>query len=188
MTSYSRPQFAAHPADLGEGGRGARRTFDVGASAPVHRRRFARDGDVEVVVRRGRSDAGLESDRSAIQAERDAREQAERSLAAAQATIRDLQTKLAHAEMALTEIREAAQRAEQRAQQLEALEFGRTTTKAKKAAAAEPVARKPARAPQEVAHTERRNTSAVNVLSGRVVTKFAERQQPVDWWSKPQRK
>src|SRR5215217_3084855 len=77
------------------------------------RRRFVRDGDVPVTVRR--RDPVAEPGRSRLQqaeahvaAETAARTQAERALAEAQA--RDLQTKLGHAELAKDEALEAVRR------------------------------------------------------------------------------
>jgi hypothetical protein len=90
-----------------------------GAAAPTvvpggsHRptRRFVRDG--EVVVSAAQHDAAggtnqLEAARQAAQSQTAAREQAERRLAEAQETIRDLQTQLAHERLARDE---AVQRA-----------------------------------------------------------------------------
>ena len=74
-------------------------------------RRFARDGEVAVSVVHRDAAAGtnrLEAARQALQAQTAGREQAERRLVEAQATIRELQTQLAHARLARDE---AAQRA-----------------------------------------------------------------------------
>src|SRR4051794_8163553 len=77
-----------------------------------HRRRFVRDGDVPVTVRRrdpvaepGRS--RLQQAEAQVAAEAAARTQAERALAEAQVQARDLQTKLGHAELAKNEALEA---------------------------------------------------------------------------------
>lgn len=89
-------------------------------TADHQKRRFVRDGEVPVVVVRGRQDHAGRSDNgttaypgnrveaadAALRLERDARGRAERSLAEAQATIRDLQTKLGHAALAREEFRE----------------------------------------------------------------------------------
>ena len=74
-------------------------------------RRFARDGEVAVSVVHRDAAAGtnrLEAARQALQTQTAGREQAERRLAEAQATIRELQTQLAHARLARDE---AVQRA-----------------------------------------------------------------------------
>ena len=73
-------------------------------------RRFVRDGEVpvEVVHHEGSGTNQLESAREAIRTLTTVREQTERQLAEAQATIRDLQTKLAHERIARDE---AVQRA-----------------------------------------------------------------------------
>jgi len=80
-----------------------------------HRRRFVRDGDVPVTVRRrdpvaepGRS--RLQQAEAQVAAEAAARTQAERALAEAQVQARDLQTKLGHAELAKNEALEAVRR------------------------------------------------------------------------------
>jgi hypothetical protein len=74
----------------------------------MHRpaRRFVRDGEVTVSLTHRDDLAGsnpLQAARQALQAQTQAREQAERQLADAQAMIRDLQTKLAHERMAKDE-------------------------------------------------------------------------------------
>jgi hypothetical protein len=86
-----------------------------GAGGP--RRRFAQDGEVPVTVLHGRRDHPvdapvnrLEAAETAAAAERAAREQADRALAEAQATIHDLQTKLGHASLAQTELQATARR------------------------------------------------------------------------------
>jgi hypothetical protein len=85
--------------------------------AGLQRRRFAQDGEVPVTVLHGRRDHPadapvnrLEAAETVAAAERTAREQAERALAEAQATIHDLQTKLGHASLAQTELQAAARR------------------------------------------------------------------------------
>ena len=83
------------------------------ASSP-HRRRFVRDGEVPVsVIHRDQDDGAntnkLEATRQALREQIEAREQAEHLLQEAQATIRDLQTKLAHEKLARDE---AIQRAD----------------------------------------------------------------------------
>jgi len=77
-------------------------------------RRFVRDGDVQVaVVQRHQEDGAatnkLAAARQALAAQTEARDQAERLLQEAQATIKDLQTKLAHEHMGNDE---SARRAE----------------------------------------------------------------------------
>ena len=98
------------------------------SSSTSHRHRFVQDGEVPVVMvshatgtgslaapgRGGesRSPANRATVNAAdLGAERAGRERAERGLQQAQATIRDLETKLAHAEMARTEAMAAVQAA-----------------------------------------------------------------------------
>ncbi len=100
--------------------------------APTQRRRFVQDGEVPVtVIRRDAPDgfaarqgtgvpmaggaAGptasrLQRAETALAAESAARERAERALNEAQATIRDLQTKLGHADLAKNEVLEQVRR------------------------------------------------------------------------------
>jgi hypothetical protein len=85
--------------------------------ASGQRRRFAQDGEVPVTVVHGRRDHPvdapvnrLEAAETVAAAERTGREQAERALAEAQATIHDLRTKLGHASLAQTELQAAARR------------------------------------------------------------------------------
>ena len=74
--------------------------------SPRPARRFVRDGEVAVSVYQHDAAAGtnqLETARQAAQSEAVARGQAERRLAAAQETIRELQTQLAHERLAKDE-------------------------------------------------------------------------------------
>jgi len=157
--------------------RSMRRTLGVGTPSAGHRRRFAQDGDVPVVVVRGRRDDGREAAESAMQSEREARGQAERSLAAAHATIRDLQTKLAHVEMSQAELRRSVDRLGAERQSLEI------------SLAAEANAHKETEARLEQATADRQELERqLRSLSGR--TPRAGRgpaqgePQPIDWWSK----
>ena len=82
-------------------------TASPGASSP-QRRRFVRDGEVPVsVIHRDQDDGAstnkLDATRQALREQIEAREQAEHLLQEAQATIRDLQTKLAHERLARDE-------------------------------------------------------------------------------------
>jgi hypothetical protein len=88
----------------------------------VQRRRFAVDGDVPVVVLQRRNQGTgvtsapaasppvnrLREVETALKAEQDARQRAERSLTEARAVIHDLQTKIGHANLARDEAVEAA--------------------------------------------------------------------------------
>ena len=105
----------------------------------VHKRRFIQDGDVPVTLvhgltpnRREHADSGaargatatptnrLEIAESALAAEIGNRERAERSLADAQTTIRDLQTKLGHADLAQQEAVAALRREKEKSAELRA--------------------------------------------------------------------
>ena len=97
------------------------------SSADKPRHRFVQDGTVPVtILNRHRSDEadGPPTSRAAVeaalQAERAARERAERSLQEALATVRDLQTKLGHAELARREASGAAEAARAAADSLRA--------------------------------------------------------------------
>jgi hypothetical protein len=90
----------------------------------LHRRRFVQDGDVPVTVLRRDAAPGhdtpataaqptssrLQRTEAALAAETAARAQAERVLAEAQAAIRDLQTKIGHADLAKNEAVDALRR------------------------------------------------------------------------------
>jgi hypothetical protein len=104
----------------------------------LHRRRFVQDGDVPVtVLRRGEpghdtvphrtvapsvppTTSRLQRTEAALAAETSAREKAERQLSDTQMIVRDLQTKIGHAELAKTEAVEALRRERESAVQLRA--------------------------------------------------------------------
>jgi hypothetical protein len=88
-------------------------------NASTHRRRFAQDGDVQFsVVRRDQdpnanrngaaapTSSRLQRTEAALAAETAARDKAERALSDLQATLRDLQTKIGHAELTKHEAQE----------------------------------------------------------------------------------
>ncbi len=98
------------------------------ASGSGHRHRFVQDGEVPVVMvtntnaassptgaaRASETRASRQAPTAAdLNAERGARERTERALQQAQAVIRDLETKLAHAEMARTDAQNAAKTAKE---------------------------------------------------------------------------
>lgn len=110
------PERMDQPSRLGE-------RFNGG----LHRRRFVQDGDIPVTVlrrdqgheapvHRGAAPAAaptssrLQRTEAALAAETAAREKAERSLAEVQSVVRDLQTKIGHAELAKTEAIETLRR------------------------------------------------------------------------------
>ena len=99
----------------------------TGADLAPQRRRFVRDGEVPVtVIHRDQGDASgtnaLEAARQALREQVAAREHAEHLLQEAQATIHDLQTKLAHERLARDE---AVQRVDSEKQVVEqALQSG----------------------------------------------------------------
>jgi hypothetical protein len=93
----------------------------------LHRRRFVQDGDVPVTVLRrdvghevpahrgiaapaAPTSSRLQRTEAALAAETAAREKAERSLAETQSIVRDLQTKIGHAELAKSEAIDTLQR------------------------------------------------------------------------------
>jgi hypothetical protein len=93
----------------------------------LHRRRFVQDGDIPVTVLRrdqghevsayrgvatapAPTSSRLQRTEAALAAETAARERAERSLAETQSIVRDLQTKIGHAELAKNEAIEALHR------------------------------------------------------------------------------
>jgi hypothetical protein len=103
----------------------------------LHRRRFVQDGDIPVTVLRrdqghevsayrgvpstsAPSSSRLQRTEAALAAETAARERAERSLAETQNVVRDLQTKIGHAELAKNEAIEALNRQRESLTQLRA--------------------------------------------------------------------
>ncbi len=92
------------------------------SGAGLHRRRFVQDGDVQVTVLRHKPPSGLtgaaappptnrlQQIEQALAAESFARHRAEQALADTQSVVRDLQTKIGHANLAKTEAVEALQR------------------------------------------------------------------------------
>lgn len=118
--------------------------------SPAQRRRFVQDGEVPVtVIRREATDghaarqggsapsgaaAGAVASRlqraeTALAAEAASRERAERALQEAQATIRDLRTKLGHAELARTEVQEQARREREALAELRAAAHDQATAR-----------------------------------------------------------
>lgn len=83
------------------------RAADAAGAPGRHRHRFVSDGEVPVVVVNSRQDpAALPRPEAAaaLDTEREARRRAERALTAAQASIRELQSKLAQAETKLAHV------------------------------------------------------------------------------------
>ncbi len=183
--------LAPHP-ETNDLERNMRRTLGVGTSSAGHRRRFAKDGEIPAIVLRGRSDDSRAAVEAAVQSEREARSHVERNLTAAQATIRNLQTQLAHMEMSLAELRQLVDRASGERQSLEL------------ALAAEGSARQDAEArlEREIGRRQTlerrvRNFTKPVVPSARLAGERPPRakvapqqteQQPVDWWSKHEKK
>jgi len=194
-----------------------------GSSAPRPRHRFVQDGDVPValVSRQRPQEAdmpdGAPTSRVAIEAalhqERAARERAERSLQEALATVRDLQTKLGHAELAQREASETAQAARDAADALQAahqerearwhedLTAGRPARAVVEVALTEAVsARKPAKQTRRTASvaapaaavqgtaTKPAKAPVKNAPKGTRKASSTPRErepQPVKWWLKP---
>lgn len=99
------------------------------SGADRSKRGVAQDGKVDVVVVHGRRTHGqhgpdtgwpggtsamnrVEAAEASLKAEREARERIERELGDAQATVRELQTRLGHTTLAIDEAREAAQQSQ----------------------------------------------------------------------------
>ncbi len=87
-----------------------------------HKRRFVSEGEVPVTVLPPTGRRTSSEDTERLEAERHAREAAERALAEAQTTIRDLQTRLAHAEIAAREAQASAAAERRRAEDAAAAE------------------------------------------------------------------
>jgi hypothetical protein len=135
-----------------------------GGQGTAHRKRFVRDGEVQVEILHARPEsaarhaAELAELNEKLLGERDARQQAERALAEARATIQSLRTHLAHAEMAL------AERVAQAVVPVEPVAPPETTPPEKKARETK------SRAPAKAAKAKR--------------AKAPEREpKPVKWWT-----
>ena len=170
------------------------------------RRRFARDGDVTVVVAQPGIGVGtahrasatavppvnrLANAEAALAAEQAARQRADRALAEAQSAIKRLQTQLAHAEMTGREAIEAAQRAEGDRQALTvALEAERAARLAAEEALRGTLNQSPARprSPARVladageATPGKRPRGRPRRVPGQAPPKRQPNQKPVKWW------
>lgn len=168
----------------------------------MHRpkRRFVADGEVPVTVlpSSGRRHEAEEAGR--LDAERQAREAAERALHEAQATIRDLQTRLRHAEMALSEVKattgaERARADQAEASQREAEASLRDTEVSLREAEARLAKQQAMTAKQQVTTVKqaanpetKRQTKPEPVTRRTVVRKAAPKRvdaKPVKWWLNP---
>jgi hypothetical protein len=165
------------------------------------KRRFVSDGEVPVVVVQARREFGnrttapaitspvnrLDAAQAALAAEREAREAAERSLAEAQAVIRELQTKLGHASLAREELRAAAQRADAARQAAEtALAAERDARVAaedavKAASGNQDAAERRVREPRPARTTAVRGRPARKIPA----TELEDEPEPVQWWLLP---
>ena len=168
--------------------RNMRRTLGVGPATVGHRRRFAQDGDVPVVVVRGRRDENREATEAALQAEREARGALERTLATAQASNRDLQTKLAHMEMSQSELRQSFGRVSDEKQTLQVSLADETSARMEAEARLEKrvVQRRAVDCPGGgVSNPSALPAQLPNAPPPRAASALSQgKQQPVDWWSK----
>jgi hypothetical protein len=136
-----------------------------------HRHRFVSDGEVPVVVMPSRTDqpVGSRADAAAaaLQAEREARQQAERALNAAQATIRDLQGKVAQLQTTLAH-----------------LTLARDETAAALQQAQEQLAVQAAAPPPAAPAVRRRGRPPKARPDNAVAVARAQTAKPVKWWVK----
>lgn len=156
----------------------AARTAESAAFAGRHRHRFVSDGEVPVVMVQSRPDqpaaSRLEEATAALASERGMRERAERSLTAAQAAIRDLQTKLAHATLARDEA-------------VAALHTAQEELAAMRAHSPAPMLPEPlsADAAPTTPVTPRRRGRPPKAATAKLPAKPRQRmQKPVKWWVK----
>jgi ClpP class serine protease len=188
-----------------------RRALGLGAASHGHNRRFAKEGEVPVVVLRNRRDGEREAAEATSKAEQDARERAEHALAAARDTIRNLQTKLAHSELALDEAREALGRitSEKRALKAELVDQTNDREDAEDRLRREVADHEAGEQRPRLLHSTagpahslspkrrrvKKSPDATGAIQPQVVrkarpqaTSFEEDQEPVDWWSKHEKK
>jgi hypothetical protein len=210
----------AETPDSGDVESGVRRALGLGSAGQGQKRRFAKDGDVSVTTMRGRREHGAhpadahgttmsaspdrEAAAASLKAERDARERAERSLVAAQASIRDLQTKFGHMTLERDELRAAIRQAEADKLSAEtAMGAERDARKdaddrlqqqtARKALAERPAADAPSVAPAEPIakarpgrprKSEPKAGEAASTVVKRQAKSYTPKQKPVKWWIK----
>ncbi len=150
-------------------------------------RRFVKDGEVPVVVLSGSREHGpdapapvnrLAAAESALDAERAARERAERSLHEALAAVQHLQTQIAHANLAHREALAAEQRAREAAEQARATaeQACAEATTAREALATELEAIKAAPPPEPAPARRARRAQP------KAEAEAADEAQPVKWW------
>jgi ABC-type transporter Mla subunit MlaD len=146
-----------------------RRSLGIGQAShasgqgSMPRKRFVRDGEVQVEILHARPEsatrhaAELAELNDKLLAEREGRQQLERALAEARATIQSLRTHLAHAEMALAE-------------------------RAAQAVAVAPTALPEAKAP-ETKPPEGKARSAAKPARAKAAKAPAREPKPVKWWT-----
>ncbi len=163
---------------------------------PRPKRRFVADGEVPVdVVHRpqppGSAANRAEAAEHALGIEREARERAERALAEAQTKLRDLQTKIGHAELAAAEAHASVAAERQEVAGLRAaLESAEERASVAAEAAEEAIQRLRTAREEMAAERESRRTmraaqpKAVKAARGKQerVTPPAREQRPVKWW------
>lgn len=166
----------------------------AGAQLPPRRHRFVQDGEVPVTVVRARAEHVADLSRvmpaspvnridalqESLAAEQSARAAAERALEEAQATIRTLQTRLSHLELAREEALAQAQQAQAQQAQAQAQAEAAVVAPADSAADAEtvpvpdePVAKPVAKAPK-ISRSKPRKQSKPAVEEAE--------PEPVKWW------
>jgi septal ring factor EnvC (AmiA/AmiB activator) len=160
--------------------------------AGVHRpaRRFVRDGEVAVSVVHRDAAAGsnrLDAARQALEAQTAAREQAERRLGAAQETIRELQTQLAHARLAQDEaVQRAAEAKQANDQALAALQAELQETRQTAEQRQQRLSARPAEDPPAAAKPAQRGMMG-DLLAGLAATAAAETPAPVRRRGRPRK-
>jgi hypothetical protein len=171
------------------------------------KRRFVTDGEVQVdVLHRAPANAispgRIEAAEAALAAEREARERAERSLAETQARLRDLQTKLGHAELASAEaqaaieagrsetasLRSALYESEDRRQRAEAdtAEARRSLEALRAELALQRAPRKPAPVAKRKTPSPAKRSAKAPTSRGKKARQTASGRDPqlVKWWLK----
>ncbi len=193
----SRTPAHAVPLDIGGDEARMRRALGLqGASSshstpqrsdrPRSRHRFVQDGEVPVVVLNSprAPDAGPDAQaaiHAALESERAARIKADQALVEAQATIRSLQAKLAHAELAHAEALAAERRSREHAETaLRDAGATRTRTAGHPEVEAAAQVTKPAR--PMAFKTVRNQLARAAKAKPRAPAAMAREPQPVKWW------
>lgn len=167
----------------------------LGATSPssAHKERLRQRANVEVVVRPARSHGMRHEDQAELRAALEARDKSDQALAVAQTTIRSLQTKAAHWEICVDELREQNRRALARIEVLEADLAVRLEAQHSPKVGKRVVARSDRLAPTTDCAAHAQTDPPPKGASGEETNRkdkasYRSNPKPVDWWSHHKKK